>query len=121
MKLVKRYSPMPEATDIIIDRVQIIGTRRTVWKAWKKCELPAIGWPYGYNYHTITHFNGVAYGRMGTERFDCPEGRSRWARLIDHKVQTKRAAHFAILKGMTDAERALPVTFDDNGTIEVSP
>jgi hypothetical protein len=112
--------------DIIIDRVEIIGTSRVVWKAWKRCDPPADKWPFGYGYRTITHFDGVAYGRMGTERFDCPavpdgvekSGRWRqwrWDRFIDHKVVVTRAAHDAILIGMPPGIE--PREFDDNGTI----
>ena len=126
--------------DIIIDRVQIIGTRHIVWKAWKFWETNN-----GPSYHTITHFGGTTYGRMGTEEFRCPPmpddlkavalqaGRldkmihpvggelvsREWYldQLAAHKVTTKRTAHFAILSKMSNADLAKPLTFDDNGTI----
>lgn len=115
--------------DVVVDQTQIIGTDRVVWKAWKRCDKPSGAWPRGYGFSTITYLNGVAHGRMGTERFDCPPapeeyrraGRTdtwRWEQLIEHKVRCSRAAHFAILRAMSKTALAERPTFDDNGTIE---
>jgi hypothetical protein len=123
------------ADDIIVDKTQIIGTNRVIWKAWKFWETN------GPSYHTITHFGGDTYGRMGTEYFECPPmpaETAKAARLtgrldkrlyngtvtrewyndqyVNHKVAKTRAAHAAILNAMPKLA-ALNVTFDDNGTI----
>jgi hypothetical protein len=116
-------------TDIIVDHVQILGTNRRVWKAWKRCDGPSQSWPHSYGFQTITHFNGIPYGRMGTERFDCPtvpdeyrhQGRSadwRWKKFIEHKVAMTRAAHFEIMRAMPKTEAKL-ITFETNGTVEM--
>ena len=119
---------MTPTDNILIDRVQIIGTNHIVWKAWHRVPAPSPAWPHGYGYHTITYFNGIPYGRMGTESFDptgpIPSeyrvaGRSqdwRHEQFIAHKVAITQAAHAAILLGMPKTE-ARSATFDDNGTI----
>src|SRR5579864_5279489 len=115
--------------DLIIARVPIIGTPRVIYKAWRRCPHPAREWPYALPYHTITHFNNQAYGRLGTERFECPPvppvyrdaGRAQdWhlQQLVQHRARVTRAAHQEILKAIPALNHAA-ITYDDNGTIYV--
>jgi hypothetical protein len=107
------------AGDVIVDQVRIIGTRCVVWKAWKRCDTRSAKWPYSYGFYTITHFDGVPYGRMGTEFFDGyrgPDTQRNWDELIGHKVRCASAAHLAIVAAYP---LAVEGTFDDNGTIEM--